>query len=189
MVAALSAGRRLRHEFETQSSRRLAGENRCPRSRADWRRGIGIGEPHPFAGQPVDVRCLVERVALATRVIPGEIVRQDEHDVLRPLGCRNRGRLRQRGGQQQDPIRWAGQSTEKKVAERLGRGGGAVHRGRLVGRHTGAPQHAGPTVSTQAGHSSGTRRDVSQVGRAVLRGGTTRRGTTPRRLSRPRAAL
>ena len=78
---------------DVQPSRILAGHQRGPRRRANGARRVIGREPHAVAGQPVDVRRLVEIAAVAAEVGPTQIVGDDENDVRlrqsQPLRSRN----------------------------------------------------------------------------------------------------
>ena len=83
-----------------------AGDQRRARRRADGRIGVGLGEPHPFQREAVDVRRRVVELAVATHIRVAEIVRQDEDDVrLAGLGGdAARGRQGERAGGAGDEI-------------------------------------------------------------------------------------
>ena len=56
------------------------GEQGCARGRTQ-RLPVGIAKFHPACGQPVNVRRLVKRRAVARKVAPAEIVGEDENNV------------------------------------------------------------------------------------------------------------
>ena len=58
-----------------------AGVDAGPGRTAQRRLAVGAGEPHPAGGEPVDVRGLQVRVAVAGQVVPPELVAHDEQDV------------------------------------------------------------------------------------------------------------
>jgi hypothetical protein len=68
---------------ETAAERILARQQRVTRRRADRGRRMCVGEPPALGGEPVDVRRLHLRRAVAAHVAVAEIVREDEHDVGR----------------------------------------------------------------------------------------------------------
>ncbi len=71
-----------------EAGRMLAREDRHPRRRANRAGRIGVGEAHALLGQFVQMRCLVQIVAVAGQSRPPEIVDQDQDDVwlLRRMG-------------------------------------------------------------------------------------------------------
>ena len=50
------------------------------------RPSIELRKPHAFARQPIDVWGLIERIAIATKVSPAEIISEDQYDVW-PFCC------------------------------------------------------------------------------------------------------
>ncbi len=64
-----------------QARRVLAGEDACPRWRADRASRVGVGEAHALRREPVDVRRLVERAAEAAQVAPAHVVDENEDEV------------------------------------------------------------------------------------------------------------
>jgi len=49
---------------------------------ADGRLHVGALKAHALGCQPVDVRCIKVRVAVARQVIPAQLIRHDEQDVF-----------------------------------------------------------------------------------------------------------
>jgi len=72
-----------------------AGEQAGARGRADGVVGQAAGEQHPFGGEPVGVRGLYVRVAVAAERPGAVVVGQDQHDV----GARGLGPRQARAGQ------------------------------------------------------------------------------------------
>ena len=60
-----------------------AGVDARPGRPAQRRLAVGAGEPDPAGGEPVDVRGLQVRMAVAGQVVPPELVEHDEQDVGR----------------------------------------------------------------------------------------------------------
>ena len=57
------------------------GVDAGPGRPAQRRLAVGAGEPDPAGREPVDVRCLQVRMAVAGQVVPPELVAHDEQDV------------------------------------------------------------------------------------------------------------
>ena len=58
----------------------------------------GIGELQSLAGQPIDVGGLHYRIAVASDVIPADVVGNDEHDVRPLTGLKRKGKSRTNAG-------------------------------------------------------------------------------------------
>ena len=54
-----------------------------PRGTANGRLRIGMGEPHAFFRQPVDIGCLDGGMTVAAKVIEPQLIEHDEEYVLR----------------------------------------------------------------------------------------------------------
>ena len=59
----------------------LAGEKRRTIWRANRGRGVGLGEPQAALGQAIEVRGLVEVIAVTAQLRPAKVVSQNENDV------------------------------------------------------------------------------------------------------------
>ena len=65
-----------------ESERHPPGEQAVPCRRADRRGAVGVGEPHPLLGQPVDMRRRDLRLRVVAADVPvAEIVGEDQQDV------------------------------------------------------------------------------------------------------------
>ena len=80
-LGLLLAWRVFGDELEVQSRGRLSRLDRGSRSGTDRRGSVRLRESHAFTGQPIDVRSLVNRMAVAREIAPRQIVGQDKHDV------------------------------------------------------------------------------------------------------------
>ncbi len=95
------APRRRKADVEARRRRRRIGLDRTlephpllvaarhepsPRRRTHRRVGVEVGQPDPFAREPVEVRGLDIRRAVAAKIAIPEIVGHDEHDVRPSLG-------------------------------------------------------------------------------------------------------
>ena len=94
--------------------------------RADGSVGIGLGEPHPPAGQGVDVGGLVKGASLDSQIHPAHIVDEDENNVRRTGLARTQRFPAVRAPATQDPRIPARGTTDTDA----GRGA----RGRLSGK-------------------------------------------------------
>ena len=74
-----------------------AGEQGRARGRTDRLGDMEIGEPPPFAGEPVEVRRLETLGAEAADVAISLIVREDDDDIGRPVRGGKRGRRPRKG--------------------------------------------------------------------------------------------
>ena len=74
----------------------FAGHDAGAGWRADGIGRIGIGEAHALAGEPIDVRRLVEGGAVTAKVGPAEVVDENEDDVGPFGGCGDEGEQQER---------------------------------------------------------------------------------------------
>jgi hypothetical protein len=63
----------------------LAGDQAAPGGGTLARTGVGLGEPHPLAIQPVEVRRFDVLLPIASQVVVAEIIGEDEEDVRSAL--------------------------------------------------------------------------------------------------------
>ena len=59
----------------------FAGQDRRSCRRTDGTGSVGIGEPHTLAGESVEVRRFMEIAAVAGKISPAKIIREDEDNV------------------------------------------------------------------------------------------------------------
>ena len=110
----------------------LAGDERRPAGRAALL-AVGVGEPHPLVGDPVDVRRAIahQPVAVAAQVRDADVVAPDDDDV-RPVRVRHAScslRLVSRSGAQIICSGSGGRGRPGSVPERSrGRDGGRERR-------------------------------------------------------------
>ena len=64
-----------------ETGRVLAREDRHPSRRADRTGCIGVGETHALLGQAIQVRCLMQVVAVARQPRPTKVIGQQQHDI------------------------------------------------------------------------------------------------------------
>ncbi len=67
--------------YEPGVRRELAGHDRCTGRGADRTGGVGVGKPHSSLGQAVDMRSLMDFMAVTTEILPSQVVDEDEQDV------------------------------------------------------------------------------------------------------------
>ena len=73
----------------TDAGRVSAGQEAGPARRADGAGRIGIRKPHALAGQPIEIRRLVEHAAVTAEILPAKIIDENE-DEIRPAHASHR---------------------------------------------------------------------------------------------------
>ena len=105
-----------------------AGEERRPRRRADRLGDVEVGEPHPFAGEPIEVRRGGGLSAVAGWITVAEVVGKDDDDVRRTMWRRGSGRRDRHPGRTQSALVGEPLPLPLEPRDRVGLGGGKVDR-------------------------------------------------------------
>ena len=105
-----------------------AGEERRPRRRADGLGDMEVGEPHPFAGEPIEVRRGGGLSAVAGWITPAEVVGEDDDDIRRTARRRRSGRRDRHPGRTQSAVVGDPQPLALESRDGVRLGGGQVRR-------------------------------------------------------------